>query len=52
MKMLELFGEMSGSYGGEFEDVFWDVAPCRLIEVTDVSEMLTASIIRAMSSYS
>jgi hypothetical protein len=28
--------------------VFWDVAPCSLVEVTDVSEVL-ASIIRAMS---
>jgi hypothetical protein len=37
--------------------VFWDVAPCCLIDFTDVSEVLTASIIRAMrklrlSSYS
>jgi hypothetical protein len=28
--------------------VFWDVAPCSLVEA-DVSEVLTASIIRAMS---
>jgi hypothetical protein len=26
--------------------VFWVVAPCRLVEVTDVSELLAASIIR------
>jgi hypothetical protein len=27
---------------------FWDVAPCSHIEWADVSEVLTASIIRAM----
>jgi hypothetical protein len=26
--------------------VFWDVARCSLVEVTDVSEVLAASIIR------
>jgi hypothetical protein len=29
--------------------VFWVVAPCSLVEVTDVSEVLAASIIREMS---
>jgi hypothetical protein len=29
--------------------VFWVVAPCRLVEVYNVSEVLAASIIRAMS---
>jgi hypothetical protein len=29
--------------------VFWDVMPFSLAEVTDVSEMLVASIIKAMS---
>jgi hypothetical protein len=29
--------------------VFWVVAPCSLVEVTDVSEMLAASIIREMT---
>jgi hypothetical protein len=28
--------------------VFWDIAPCRLVEVTDVSEVLAASINRAV----
>jgi hypothetical protein len=28
--------------------VFWDVSPCGLVEFTDVSVVLTASIIRAM----
>jgi hypothetical protein len=28
--------------------VFWDVAPCCHVELTDVSEACTASIIRAM----
>jgi hypothetical protein len=28
--------------------VFWDVAPCSLVEVTDVKEALAASIIRAL----
>jgi hypothetical protein len=23
--------ETSGSYGGEYEDVFWDVEPCGLV---------------------
>jgi hypothetical protein len=27
---------------------FWDVAPCSLVKETDVSEVRTASIIRAM----
>jgi hypothetical protein len=26
-------GEISGSHGGEYEDVFWDVAPCSLVDV-------------------
>jgi hypothetical protein len=28
--------------------VFWVLAPCSFVEVTDVSEVLTASIIRAI----
>jgi hypothetical protein len=28
-----LLDEISGSHGGEYEDVFWDVAPCSLVEV-------------------
>jgi hypothetical protein len=28
--------------------VLWDVAPCNLIDIIDVSEMFTSSIIRAM----
>jgi hypothetical protein len=27
--------------------VFWDVAPCSIVKITDVSEVLTASIVRA-----
>jgi hypothetical protein len=30
--------------------VFWAVAPCSLVEVTDVSEVFAASIIRALIS--
>jgi hypothetical protein len=29
--------------------VFWDVAPCSLVEVYQLSNVLAASIIRAMS---
>jgi hypothetical protein len=29
-------------------DVSWDFAPCILVEVHDVSEVLAASVIRAM----
>jgi hypothetical protein len=29
--------------------VFWDVAPCSHVKLTDVSEVLTASIIRAVA---
>jgi hypothetical protein len=29
--------------------VFWDVTPCSLVEIKDISEVLTASIIRAIS---
>jgi hypothetical protein len=25
--------------------VFWDVAPCNLVKIADVSEVLTASIV-------
>jgi hypothetical protein len=32
--------------------VVWDVAPCSLVEVTDVSEVLAASIIRVMEAAS
>jgi hypothetical protein len=49
--MSKLFlDEISGSYGGENENytVFWDVASCSLVEVYRVSEVLTASIIRAV----
>jgi hypothetical protein len=42
--------EISDSHDGEYEDgcvvVF---APCCLVEVTDISEVLAASIIRVMS---
>jgi hypothetical protein len=31
--------------------VFWVVAPCSLVEVTSVSEVLAASIIRAMTTH-
>jgi hypothetical protein len=31
--------------------VFWFVAPCGLVEVIDVSKVLAASIIRAMSTH-
>jgi hypothetical protein len=34
--------EISGSYGGEYEDDFWNVALCCLV---DVSEVLVASTI-------
>jgi hypothetical protein len=37
--------EISGSHGGEKEVYFWDVAPLKL---TDVSEVRIASIIRAV----
>jgi hypothetical protein len=30
---------------------FWDVTQCILVEFTDVSEVLAASIVRAMSTY-
>jgi hypothetical protein len=30
---LLFFGEISGSRGGDYEDVFWDVAPYSLVEV-------------------
>jgi hypothetical protein len=29
--------------------VFWVVAPCSLVEVSDISEVLAASIIRAIA---
>jgi hypothetical protein len=33
-----------------WSSVLWDVAPCSLIGVTDVSEVRAASIIRAMDA--
>jgi hypothetical protein len=34
MTNKNMVGEISGSHGGEYEDtVFWDVAPCHLVEV-------------------
>jgi hypothetical protein len=30
--------------------VFWDIAACSHVEMTDVSELLTASIIRAINN--
>jgi hypothetical protein len=29
--------------------VFWGVVPCSLVDIDDVSELITASIFRAMS---
>jgi hypothetical protein len=29
--------------------VFWDIAPCRLVGVADISGVLSAAVIRAMS---
>jgi hypothetical protein len=29
--------------------VFWDVAPCSLVEIEDVSEVFTAFVIRAIA---
>jgi hypothetical protein len=31
--ILLSLGEISGSHGGEYEDVFWDVEHCSLVEV-------------------
>jgi hypothetical protein len=31
LKLWYPLGEISGSYGGEYEDVLWDVAPCSLV---------------------
>jgi hypothetical protein len=28
--------------------IFWDIAPCSLVKLVDISEVLTDSIIRAM----
>jgi hypothetical protein len=44
--------EISHSDGGEYEDDFWDVAPCSLVQYKfiDVLEVLAASIIRVMTN--
>jgi hypothetical protein len=41
--------EISGSHAGEYEDetVFWDVAPCILVEVTNI----IALMMEAVSTY-
>jgi hypothetical protein len=45
-----LLSRISGSYGSEYEGgSFWVVAPCSLVEFTDVSEVLDVSIIRAIA---
>jgi hypothetical protein len=41
-----MLDEISGSHNGEYGD---GCVPCSLVEIDDVSEILTASIIRAMS---
>jgi hypothetical protein len=48
---FNVFREISGSHGGEYE-VFWDVEPCSHVELTDVSEVHTSFIIRAMNESS
>jgi hypothetical protein len=30
---VNIGGEIAGSLGGDYENVFWDVAPCSLVEV-------------------
>jgi geranylgeranyl pyrophosphate synthase len=40
---------ISGSHGGECEDVFWNFAPFSLVEVYRRFRMLTASIISAIN---
>jgi hypothetical protein len=39
--------EISGFHGGEYEDVFWDVAPYSLEETDRRFRGVTASIIKA-----
>jgi hypothetical protein len=39
--------EVSGSLGGEYKDVFWDIARVVWCKLTDVSQLLAASIIIA-----
>jgi hypothetical protein len=44
-----LLGGTSGSHGGEYEDVcLWDVAPCSLVEIDRISEVLTVNIVALM----
>jgi hypothetical protein len=46
---LEECSEISSSHGGEYElETSSDIAPCNLVEVDGVSEVLPASIIALM----
>jgi len=45
---MKAISEISGSHSGKMT-AFWNVTPCSLIEVDDVSEVRTASIIRAIA---
>jgi hypothetical protein len=49
MNLKVHYVEVSGYHGGEYEgDCLRDVAPCSLLEVSDVLEVLAASTFRAM----
>jgi hypothetical protein len=46
-RVSKIYVKVSGSHGGEYKDgCFGVVAPCNLVNFTDVSEMIAASIIR------
>jgi hypothetical protein len=46
--MQQKFGEICGSHGKYYAAVFWNGAPCILVDIYRRSEELTASIIRVM----
>jgi hypothetical protein len=40
---------VSGSHSAKYENNFWDMAPCSLVEkLTNVSDVVTASIVAIM----
>jgi hypothetical protein len=44
--------KISGPHDTKYEDGFWDSPPCNMVVVTDVSEVLAASITRAIDATS
>jgi hypothetical protein len=43
MKKKKLCGDISSSDGDEYEDVYWDFAPCSVVEIYRLQYLLPPS---------